>query len=116
VKPLYWEWVRSEAELLGSDGCSAVTGIKIDCCFEHDLAYRTGRDPRNAFLAFRAGYLYPWAKAKRITRRDTDARFRQCLQNRSALGRYSPVAWYRWAGVRLFGGRRWSPRPFPVAS
>jgi hypothetical protein len=112
MPPLYWPWVASEAALIGSDACSAVLGIKVECCYEHDLSYRTGRDPRNAYLCFRSGVLYPWRAARPITRAEADARFRQCLMNRSFLGRYSPMAWWRWAGVRVFGGSRWDPGPF----
>lgn len=83
----YWEGVRARANELESDGCSVVTEAFQQCCFEHDIAYRTGAR----------------LDGTPITRREADARFRQCMQLRSRFGKVSPMAWWRWAGVRLFG-------------
>lgn len=84
----YWKRVRERAADLGSDGCTGVSELYRDCCFEHDIAYRTGHT----------------VLGRATTREEADRRFRQCIQSRSALGRFSPVSWVRWAGVRLFGG------------
>lgn len=87
-----WSRVREMARTLGSDGCSGPTfELYRDCCLQHDIAYRTGRDEDGA----------------PITRREADARFRQCMQARSALGRWSPVAWWRWLAVRAVGWAYW---------
>ena len=91
VDETYWERVRQRAAELGSDGCTLVTELYQDCCLEHDIAYRTGRD----------------LDGHPITRAQADQRFRQCIQARSPLGRFSPLAWWRWAGVRLFGWLFW---------
>lgn len=104
---LYWNWIRSEAALVDTDGCSAVTGLKVECCFEHDLGYWFARDPRDAFRRFREGALDPWGEADRITREEVDRRFRRCLQTRSTLGRWSPMAIWRWLGVRIGGQDAW---------
>ena len=104
----YWEWVRSEAALIGTDGCSAVMGFHVECCFEHDLSYRYAKDPRAAYRAEQAGVVADvWAYAVPITRAEADARFRQCHQNRSKLGRWSPMAIYRWLGVKWCGQAAW---------
>lgn len=83
----YWADVRQKAADLKSDGCSFVADIYVDCCYEHDCAYRTGTR----------------MDGTPITRREADARFRQCIQKHSVFGRFSPLSWWRWAGVRLFG-------------
>lgn len=105
----YWQWVRDEAEQIGSDGCSAVMGFHVECCFEHDLAFYYARDPRDAYRAMREGVspAKAWADADPITRAEADARFRRCHQNRSRFGRWSPMAAYRWLGVRWRGGKAW---------
>ena len=87
----YWQRVRERAAELGSDGCSGVPDFYLDCCLEHDIHYRTG---------YRLD-------GTRLTREDADTQLRQCIQARSTFGRLSPMAWWRWAGVRLFGQRAW---------
>jgi hypothetical protein len=106
-RPQYWAWIRSQAELLGSDGCTVVSGLQIDCCFEHDLGYYYAKDPRDAYLRELTGSLDPWTAAKAIDRDTVDARFRRCHQNRSLFGTYSPMAFWRWLGVRFGGQKRW---------
>lgn len=83
----YWQQVENTAKNLGSDGCSFVTEAYHKCCLEHDIAYRTGCR----------------IDGSTISRREADRRFRQCMQMRSRFGKFSPMSWWRWAGVRLFG-------------
>ena len=83
----YWDLVYAKAAELNSDGCSYVTEAFHQCCLEHDAAYRTGKT------------IY----GKPITRAQADQRFRECMQMRSRFGKLSPMAWWRWAGVRIFG-------------
>lgn len=83
----YWDLVYAKAAELSSDGCSYVTEAFHQCCLEHDIHYRTGRR----------------LNVKPITRRQADQRFRECMQMRSRFGKFSPMAWWRWAGVRIFG-------------
>jgi hypothetical protein len=101
----YWQWVREEAERVGSDGCTGVPDFHLDCCLEHDLAYRSGRDPR---VAFRNG----WDAAPDLERAIADERFKQCIQDESPLGKLSPMAAVRWLGVRLgrFLGVKYGPK------
>jgi hypothetical protein len=80
---------------LSSDGCTGVTEAYQPCCHEHDIAYATGRTVEGA----------------PVTRAEADAMFRRCIQARSPLGRLSPMAWWRWAGVRVFGAGRYHPQP-----
>ena len=99
----YWEWIRSEAALIGTDGCSAVMGFHVECCFEHDLGYYYARDPRDAYRKSYDPDIAPneeWLHADPIEREEVDARFRSCHQNRSKFGRWSPMAIYRWLGGR----------------
>ncbi len=84
----YWRRVRYVARtLLRSDGCTRAPDIWVDCCYEHDIAYHTGRTVEGA----------PLSKA------DADQRFWRCLTERSRLGRLSPAAWAYYYGVVLFG-------------
>lgn len=76
---------------LGSDGCSGVTEAFLDCCLEHDIAYRTGRTVEGEIL----------------TRAEADRRFRECMQAKSRLGIFNPMSWWRWIAVRFFGRGAW---------
>lgn len=87
----YWNRVRKWATEAGSDGCTLVTQLYQDCCFEHDHAYRTGTD-----LA-----------GNKVSRSEADATFRRCIQSRSKLGKFSPISWVRWIGVRIGGRFMW---------
>ena len=90
----YWARVRSVARRIGSDGCTSAPEFYHECCLEHDLAYR-GHDIENPD----------------ITRAEADTRFRHCIQARSRFGRCSPLSWWRYAGVRLFGRRAYHKTP-----
>lgn len=83
----YWQDVRRKAKELGSDGCSGVIDFYVDCCSEHDIAYETDADV----------YGHP------MTRAEADADFRRCIQSKSPFGAFSPMSYWRWLGVRLFG-------------
>jgi hypothetical protein len=81
----YWERVEHRAGELGTDGCSFASGAFRLCCYEHDIHERTGKT----------------LDGKPITMQESDARFRACMQSRSRLGFFSPVAWGRWSVLRL---------------
>jgi hypothetical protein len=91
----YWQIVRDRADDLGSDGCTMATSAFRDCCLRHDLEFRTGRSA---------------VSRRPLTRAEADARFLACMQSRSALGWFSPMAWIRYAAVRMFGQRHWKGR------
>lgn len=103
----YWTWVETEAMAIGSDGCTVVSELFHPCCSEHDLAYGWNKDPRDAYKLDRAGNRDPWGSALPITRAEADRRFRECIQSRSRFGRWSPIAWIRWVGVRVGGYWSW---------
>jgi len=96
----YMQWVAREAYEMGSDGCTLVSELYHPCCLEHDLGYRIGLDPR---VAYKLG----WEHAPLISRAEVDKRFRQCMQQMSPAGKWSPVSWLRWAGVRIGGYFLW---------
>jgi hypothetical protein len=107
----YADFVKSEALWIDADGCSGpAAGFRVICCLEHDLAYYYGRDPRAAYRGWRDGVSFAlvWTVAPPIDREEVDRRFRTCLQNEASLGKYSPMAWWRWAGVRIGGSRAWN--------
>ena len=85
----YWDRVYAAGARLNTDGCSFVSEAFHQCCVEHDIGYRTGKN----------------VNGKPMTRAEVDRRFRECMQMRSRFGALSPMAWWRWAGVRLFGRR-----------
>lgn len=81
----YWKLVRERAKELNSDKCSKALDVYVDCCYEHDIPYRSGMDV----------YGNP------VTKAEADATFRRCIQSKSKLGRFSPMSWWRWAAVHL---------------
>lgn len=103
----YWEWVRSDAALIDTDGCSHVSGFSVEYCYEHDLAYFHAADPVDAYRLWRHGVADYWGLAKPITRREVDARFRRRHQANSKFGRWSPMALWRWFGVMRYGQAAW---------
>lgn len=88
----YWQIVRAKADDLGTDGCTMASSAFADCCARHDVEYRLGKSA---------------VTGRPLTRAEADLRLRGCMQSRSLLGWYSPMAWIRWVAVRLFGGKAW---------
>lgn len=74
------------------DGCTGVLDFYRPCCVLHDFHYRIGLD----------------FDMTAISRALADAKFRRCMQTRSIVGVFSPMSWWRWAGVRIFGGKAWN--------
>lgn len=74
-----------------SDGCTGVPDIYLSACIVHDFWYRLHRDLDGTL----------------ITREVADARFRQMMQEKSKFKLFSPVALWRWLGVRAFGSKAW---------
>lgn len=107
----YLDWITKEAKSIGSDGCTFIG--KLDgqlhevCCYEHDLGYHYAKDPRDAYNLYVAGRAHYWDEAKPIERVEVDHRFRICNESQSPLGKFSPIAWGRWLGVRAGGWRIW---------
>ena len=80
--------VRRIARALRSDGCTGVPDFTItDCCYEHDIYYRTHR---------RVG------SEKSISRWRADWRLMRCIQRRGTWPEAIFVAPAYWIGVRLF--------------
>lgn len=92
--PLYKFLVATRAAELKSDGCTDALPLYVHGCFEHDISYRTGRDLMD----------------NKISRAEADQRLRWYIQLNSPLGVCSPMAWWRWAAVRMFGGLSWKSK------
>jgi hypothetical protein len=82
-----WELIRTLAADLQSDGCTGVKDFYQDSCLYHDVLCRTGVDPFTG---------------EPITAADADYALRRSIQDRSRFGRFSPMSWIRWIGVRTF--------------
>ena len=97
----YWRAVQAWAAI-HSDGCTGVKDLYVKACWEHDFHYSVGMT-------------FPWpppeAPWRPIPKAEADARFRQVMQWESRLGRFSPLSWIRWSGVRLFGRYFYHPKP-----
>lgn len=78
----YWNKIQRAAVERGSDGCTAVPDIHVECCWQHDIEW-SGR----------------MVDGTPISRADANRRFRECIQSRSKLGRFSPMSWWRFGGV-----------------
>lgn len=118
---LYWGFVRQEAKAIGSDGCTLVSELYHDCCSQHDLGYRYGKDPRSAYALYLADTPNYWVHARDVDRSFIDTQFRECIQVKSKLGRFSPISWLRWTAVRAGGWKPWrtyrrSPQNAPGAT
>lgn len=86
-EPLTPEYVNALEKAIKSDGCTGVAEFHHKCCVVHDLGYRYHVDHTG----------------KPATRSEVDAAFRRCMQQDSKFGRFDPISWVRWAGVRVFG-------------
>jgi len=106
--PNYLTWIHAQAAEINADGCTGVTGFKLECCEQHDVEGYYGKDAHDAYRLHKSGSAWPWSEAKPITFEQWNAKFRRCLQARSKLGRYSPMAWWRWIGVRVGARRAWN--------
>jgi len=84
---LYWVQVRHRAHRLGTDGCTGVPDFYLDACYEHDIHWRQGFT----------------LDGQRISTRQANLRFRLVIQDRSPLGLFSPMSWWRWAAVSIAG-------------
>ena len=93
--PEYWAHLQFWAAGF-SDGCTMVKDVYAEACWEHDYHYRHG-------VTFFLG--------EPISRWQADRRFREVIQAGSPWGPFSPMAWTRWAGVRLVGWRFWRDDP-----
>ena len=95
----YVQLVEIIAAALHADGCTGVPDFYLLGCLEHDIAYRTHRDP----------YGHP------VDRDTADKRLRWYIQMRSPFGTVSPMAWWRWLAVRWWAKKAWArtPMPFP---
>lgn len=104
---LYVEWIKSEAQKINSDGCTAVSEWNKWCCFEHDLGCHYKKDPRKAFELYLYGLSDVWAMAPEMSRREADKRFAKCnLSNARDL-----VGFVR-TGIRYIGVRIGALWPF----
>jgi len=86
--------VRQLAAALQGDGCTASPDLFYrECCDEHDVYYRTGRD----------------LGGEPITRAEADRRLRACMKRAGKtliVGRWL-LPWCYYGAVRLFGGAAW---------
>ncbi len=87
----YYERLREIADEEGFDGCSMATGMRRECCAEHDFHYRHHRR----------------LNGTPISRVEADECFLRCMQRRGWFGWWSPLAWVRYVAVRIGGRNAW---------
>lgn len=93
----HWRRVVALAQKLNTDGCTGVPDLWFRlCCYDHDIAYRTGLD----------------VDGKALDRTTADHNLRRCMAEQSPLakigcGVLSPLSWLYWAGVRLGAASHW---------
>lgn len=94
----YWVRVRAKAAELGSDGCTGVSDICIDSCYEHDIHWRTGKTIDGLPITTK--------QANRRFRKVIEARFGE-HDNRVVRTIAKPLGyafgWGRWVGVTIGG-------------
>lgn len=76
---------------IDSDGCTGVPDFYKEECIKHDFYYRTHH-----------GF-----DRKMMTKNEADLAFMRGIQAKSKFGKYSPMALWRYLGVKLFGGSAW---------
>lgn len=84
--------IKRIKKFICSDGCTGVPEFYQESCIVHDFWYRTHRN----------------LDGSEITRAQADAGLRLMIQDRSPLGKLSPVSWWRWMGVRVFASKAWA--------
>jgi hypothetical protein len=99
----YEQWVAREAEDIKSDGCTGVSEWHHECCLEHDLACRWGKNPTDAFRLWEVEeYPLYWLKAEPMTRREADFMFLRCNERLSGKNPITHVrSFFRFVGVRI---------------
>jgi len=77
--------------LICSDGCTGVPNWYLEACIIHDFYYTMHKD----------------FDGSPITREEADKRFRKKIQHLSPVGKFSPMSWWRWLGVKMFANKAW---------
>lgn len=109
MNALFWSWVEQEATCIKSDGCTLVPDFYKKCCLIHDVAYWYGKSPSSAYTYWKNGLsrAEAWKKADNINQKAADLLLRNCIQENSWFGRWSPMAWWRFYTLRKLGGKAW---------
>lgn len=76
---------------INSDGCTGVPDFYKDECIKHDFYYRTHHD----------------FSGRLLEKDNADRLFMRGIQLKSNFGRLSPMALWRYLGVKLFGKSAW---------
>lgn len=89
----YWDRVRTVANALATDGCTAVPDFSVrPCCERHDIHYATGKD----------------LDGRQISKWRADWKFYQCM--RATGGTFAEralVSTGYWIGVTVLGWPFW---------
>lgn len=83
--------LRLISEYINADGCTGVPDFYVCSCIVHDFYYATHRD----------------FKGNIISKLEADRTFKKLIQHKSFWGKFSPMSYWRYLGVRLFGGKAW---------
>lgn len=76
---------------IASDGCSGVPDFYLDYCIIHDWWFRTHRNLDGTPITFD----------------EANRGLAEGIRSKSILGRFSPMAWWRYLGVTKWGKKAW---------
>lgn len=97
----YWQFIEREAARAKADGCTGVSEWHRECCLEHDLACRYGRNPRSAYALYCGHHEHFWLLAEPITRYQADVAFGECNWEWSPTRAGKIRSVVRYIGVRV---------------
>jgi hypothetical protein len=83
--------IRLIKDFTCADGCTGVPDFYIEACIIHDFYYRTHKD----------------LNGQPTTKQQADKNFRLKVQSMSAFGKFSPMSWWRWLGLKMFASKAW---------
>jgi hypothetical protein len=105
IRDSYWLFIEKEARRTGSDGCTGVSDWNIECCWEHDLACWSNKNPRSAYEQYLANPTADpdewWTNAEWMTRRQADYAFGACNIEWSHTKKGKVRSFFRFIGSRI---------------
>lgn len=83
------------AIFINSDGCTDVPDFYLNGCIQHDWWFRTHRN----------------FDGSPITEEEANQGLRDYVWHHSLFGHFSPLAWWRYYALEVFGKKAWDEMP-----